>query len=151
MTDIGVISRQFPFYLTQRSQEVQYPLIIYRDGTTPSEMLSLLQEQGMFGTLESPQIRLRLRISTRAPMSGEDNQQRASRQLLTPSLYSRTPNPVSTVVCPILRFESSTLAASVPTLMNSLSASTWSPTNMNSCPPKLLKPPVFAPTSRPEP
>ncbi len=62
-------------------------------------------------------------------------------------LYSHIPNLASIVVCPTRRSVSLILAANVRMLTNFLSASTWSPTNMSSCPQKPLKLPVSAPIS----
>ena len=55
---------------------------------------------------------------------------------LTSSSHSHIPNPASTVVSPTPRSASSISVASVPMSTNSLSASIWSRTNMNSSPPK---------------
>ena len=63
------------------------------------------------------------------------------------SFYSHIPSLDSIVVSLTPKFESSIWGASVPTSTNSLSASTWSPTNTSSFLLKLSKQPVSAPIS----
>lgn len=129
-------------YTTYRSQEVQYSLIHIQDGTSPSEMLPLLQEQGepqFFQATALPH--LWVTVSCSSPWS------------LWPiyadwmSFLSHIPNLDSTVVCQIPKSASSISAASEPTLMTSLSASIWFPTSTSNCLRKRSRLHVSAPTS----
>ena len=61
--------------------------------------------------------------------------------------HSHIPSPASTAVSQIPKFAFSIWAASVPTSMNSPSASTWSQMNTSNCLLKPSRPPVSARTS----